>query len=155
MKLCMNAQLCPNLWDPMDCSPPGSCVHGVFLAEVSCHFHLQGIFLTRGWTQVSCIGRRILLPLSHGESPTMKPRAAIFLSPIQLQILCWDWQRKKKNPHKLPISGIEQRVLIQPLGHQKDNKRTLQTTLHTSVWQLKWKWPITWKRNYLNSSNMK
>ena len=27
------AQSCPTLRDPMDCSPPGSSVHGVFQAE--------------------------------------------------------------------------------------------------------------------------
>ena len=28
------AQSCPTLSDPMDCSPPGSSVHGIFQAEV-------------------------------------------------------------------------------------------------------------------------
>ena len=28
------AQLCPTLSDPMDCSPPGSYVHGIFQARV-------------------------------------------------------------------------------------------------------------------------
>ena len=28
------AQLCPTLSDPMDCSPPGSSIHGIFLARV-------------------------------------------------------------------------------------------------------------------------
>ena len=28
------AQLCPTLNDPMDCSPPGSSVHGIFQARV-------------------------------------------------------------------------------------------------------------------------
>ena len=28
------AQLCPTLRDPMDCSPPGSSVHGIFQAKV-------------------------------------------------------------------------------------------------------------------------
>ena len=28
------AQSCPNLCDPMDCSPPGSSVHGVLLARI-------------------------------------------------------------------------------------------------------------------------
>ena len=28
------AQSCPTLSDPMDCSPPGSCVHGIFQARV-------------------------------------------------------------------------------------------------------------------------
>ena len=43
--------LCPTLNDPMDCSPPGSSVHGDSLGkntEVGCHARLQGIFLTQG-----------------------------------------------------------------------------------------------------------
>ena len=28
------AQLCPTLRDPMDCSPPGSSIHGIFQAKV-------------------------------------------------------------------------------------------------------------------------
>ena len=28
------AQSCPTLWDPMDCSPPGSSIHGIFQARV-------------------------------------------------------------------------------------------------------------------------
>ena len=28
------AQLCPTLGNPMDCSPPGSSVHGIFQARV-------------------------------------------------------------------------------------------------------------------------
>ena len=38
------------LCDPMDCSPPGSSVHGIFQARIpesGCHFLLQGIFLTQ------------------------------------------------------------------------------------------------------------
>ena len=39
--------------DPMDCSAPGSFLHGTSQArilEVSCHFLLQGIFPTQGLT---------------------------------------------------------------------------------------------------------
>ena len=28
------AQLCPTVSDPMDCSPPGSSIHGIFQARV-------------------------------------------------------------------------------------------------------------------------
>ena len=28
------AQLCPTLYDPVDCSPPGSSVHGILLARI-------------------------------------------------------------------------------------------------------------------------
>ena len=44
-------QLCPTLCDPMDCSPPGSSVHGISQARilewVAISF-LQGIFPTQG-----------------------------------------------------------------------------------------------------------
>jgi len=38
----------------VDCSPPGSSVHGIFQARVLgrggvCHFLLKGIFLAQGW----------------------------------------------------------------------------------------------------------
>ena len=39
------AQLCPTLSDPVDCSPPGSSVHGIPQARITgagCHFLLQG-----------------------------------------------------------------------------------------------------------------
>ena len=46
------AQSWPTLCDPMDCSLPGSSVHGIFQARilewVGCHFLLQGIFPTPG-----------------------------------------------------------------------------------------------------------
>ena len=43
-------QSCPTLWDLMDCSLPGSSIHGIFQARtgVGCHFLLQGIFPTQG-----------------------------------------------------------------------------------------------------------
>jgi len=28
------AQLCPTLQDPMDCTPPGSSIHGIYQARV-------------------------------------------------------------------------------------------------------------------------
>ena len=31
---CSVDQLCPTLCDPMDCSPPGSCVHEIFVARI-------------------------------------------------------------------------------------------------------------------------
>ena len=49
--LCLAAQSCLTLCGPMDCSPPGSSVHGDFPGEntgVGCHALLQGIFPTQG-----------------------------------------------------------------------------------------------------------
>ena len=50
--LCLVAQSCPTLCNPMDCSPPGSSVHGDSPGRntgVGCHALLQGIFPTQGW----------------------------------------------------------------------------------------------------------
>ena len=55
------AQLCPTLCDPMDCSPPGSSVHGISQAKI---LEWVAIPFSRGssWpsdqTQVSCIESR-------------------------------------------------------------------------------------------------
>ena len=32
--LCLVTQSCPTLCDPVDCSPPGSCVHGILQARI-------------------------------------------------------------------------------------------------------------------------
>ena len=51
---CMHAQSlqsCPTLCNPMDCSPPGSSVHGISPGKntgVGCYVLLQRIFLTQG-----------------------------------------------------------------------------------------------------------
>ena len=49
--LCLIAQSCPTLCTPMDCSPPGSCVHGDSPGKntgAGCHALLQGIFPAQG-----------------------------------------------------------------------------------------------------------
>ena len=49
--MCLVTQACLTLWDPMDCSPPGSAVHGDSPGKntgVGCHALLQGIFPTQG-----------------------------------------------------------------------------------------------------------
>ena len=56
------AQSCPILWDPMDCSPPGSSIHGIFQARllewIAISFS-RGSSQPRDQTQVShIVGRR-------------------------------------------------------------------------------------------------
>ena len=51
MKMKVLVAQCPPLCDPMDCSPPGSSVHGILQArrlEVGSHSLLQRILLTQG-----------------------------------------------------------------------------------------------------------
>ena len=48
--LCLVAQLCPILYNPMDCTLPGFSIHGDSPsknARMGCHALLQGIFLTQ------------------------------------------------------------------------------------------------------------
>ena len=61
---CSDAQLCLTLCDPMDCSPPGSSVHGILQARI---LEWVAISFSRGsaqpkdWTSgIFCIGRWIL-----------------------------------------------------------------------------------------------
>ena len=71
--LCLIAQSCPTLCDPMDCTPPGSSVHGDSPGKhtgVDDHALLQGIFPTQGLNPGLPHCRQILYCLSHQGSPT-------------------------------------------------------------------------------------
>ena len=70
--LCLVAQLCPTLCDPVDCSLPGSSVHGDSPGKntrVGCHALLQGSFPTQGSNSGLLHCRWILYHLSHQGSP--------------------------------------------------------------------------------------
>ena len=63
-------QSCPTLWDPVDCSPPCSSVHGIFQARVlewGAISFSRGSSWPRDWTQVSSIVSKALYRLSHQE----------------------------------------------------------------------------------------
>ena len=56
--VCLVAQLCPILCDPMDYTPPGSSVHGILQARILEWVAMppsRGSFQPRDQTQVSCI----------------------------------------------------------------------------------------------------
>ena len=68
------SQLCLTLCSPVDCSLPGSSIHGIFQARilewvaiigVGCHFLLQGIFPTQGSNPGLLHCRQTLYHLSH------------------------------------------------------------------------------------------
>ena len=79
--LCLVAQLCLTLYDPMEYSPPGSSVYGDSLgknAGVGCHAVLQ-IFPTQGLNPGLPRCRQILYQLSHQRSPKGSYFEYIFL----------------------------------------------------------------------------
>ena len=66
--MCLVAQLCPVLCDPMDCNPPDSSVHGDSPGKntgVGCHTLLQGSSQPRNWTQSPALQ----VDSSHQGSP--------------------------------------------------------------------------------------
>ena len=74
------AQSCLALCDPMDCSPPGSSVHGISQSTVleCCHFLLQGIFPTQGSNPSLLHWQRDSLSLHHLESLTSLPIPRVY-----------------------------------------------------------------------------
>ena len=63
---------CLTLRDPMDCSSPGSSIHGDSLGKnsgMACHALLQGIIPTEGSNPVLSHCRQNLDRLSHQGSP--------------------------------------------------------------------------------------
>ena len=61
----------PTLCKPLDSSPPGSSVHGIFSgkdAGVDCHFLFEGIFPTQGWNPY------LLCPALQADSLPAEPR---------------------------------------------------------------------------------
>ena len=91
---CLVPKLCPTLCDAKDCRPPGSSVHVISQART---LESVAISFSRGssWpgtgTWVSCIGRQILLPLSHQESPMnwyMWHKILHFFPLIKIIVMC-------------------------------------------------------------------
>ena len=60
--------------DPIDCSPPGSSVHGDSPGKktgVGCCVLLQGIFLTQDWTRVSYTAGRFFTIWARRQAPRL------------------------------------------------------------------------------------
>ena len=63
-------QLCPTLRDPMDCSPPGSSVHGILQArtlEWTAMPSSRGSFQPRDQTCISCVAGEFFTDESPGK----------------------------------------------------------------------------------------
>ena len=77
---CVHAELCPTLCAPMDCSLPGSSIHGIFQAlilEWVAFSFSRGSSWPRDWTQVSRIASRFF--------PFWATRGSVF---VNLYLLC-------------------------------------------------------------------
>ena len=95
MKSLSRVQLC----SPMDCSPPGSSIHGILQARVlewvAISFS-RGSSWPRDWTWVSSIAGRCFYHLSHQGSPKRRLRAKeLTLSNCAVEDLIVPWTAKK------------------------------------------------------------
>ena len=106
--MCLVAQLCPTLCDPINCSLPGSSVHGIFQARI-----LEWVAIPlpkrssqhRDWTQVSCITSRFFTVWATREAPFHVIFPNIFLkSPSQLMGQTWP----RLSVSSAPPTGIRQ-----------------------------------------------
>ena len=100
LNLFLVTQSCPTLCDPMDCSPPGSSVHGDSPGKntrVGCHAFLQGIFPTQGSNPGLLHYRRILYHLSHQGlsflffSSVPLPKGLFYYLSLQKANSCFCW----------------------------------------------------------------
>ena len=105
------AQLCPALCDPMDCSPPGSSVHGILQARI---LEWVAISFSRGssWprdrTQVSRTAGRHFYLWATREAPNHLKAEYQRTDAFKL----WDWRRFKS-----PLDCKEIKP-INPKGNQ-------------------------------------
>ena len=135
---CSVTQLCPTVCDPMDCSPPGSSVHGDSPGKntgMGCHFLLQGIFPTQGsnpgllrllrWQVDS-------LPLSRLGSPSFWTS---HMSNFQHLL---DHRKSKRIPekHLLLLYWLHQNLWL--CGSQ-------ETGRFWKRWEYQTTWPASWE----------
>ena len=105
--LCLVAQSCLTFCHPIDCSPPGSSIHGDSPGKntgVGCHALFQGIFPSQGSNPGLPHCRRILYCLSHQELIHLLVTclASNYWEPA-VQYVCAQWYQTLCNP-TVPLS---------------------------------------------------
>ena len=109
--VCVHAQLlqsCPTLWDPRDCSPPGSSVRGILRARILEWVAIssyRGSSRPRALTRifcVSCIGRQILY---HCATFTAEGLSIILVWGTNIPSSHVPWQKNKNQKKLLPSLG--------------------------------------------------
>ena len=122
---CSVVQSWPTLCDPMDCSPPGSSVHGISearITRVGCHLLLQGIFptLESNWHLLYLLHWQTdSLPLAPPAEKAMAPHSST---------LAW------KIPWAEEPGGLQSMGSLR-VGHDSATSLSLFTFMH---WRRKW-----------------
>ena len=98
-------QLCPTLCNPMDCSLPGSSVHGESPGEntgVGCHALLQGMFPIQG-------SNLCLLCLLHWQAGSLPlaPQGSLSYYAVMITVLGKPTCQVEKPPHHEGCVGLD------------------------------------------------
>ena len=106
------AQLCPTLCDPIDCSPPGSSVHGILQAGtlewVAIPFSRISSW-PRNWTPVSYIAGRFFTIWTTREALNTYYPLSFPLIVVKLLSLVWLFcEPMDYSPPSSPVHGISQ-----------------------------------------------
>ena len=78
---CFSCLAMSNSCDPIGCSWPSSCIHGISPGKnpgMGCHFLLQGIFQTQGLNRCQLYCKWILYHLATREAPGRQTPALMF-----------------------------------------------------------------------------
>ena len=126
--ICVCAKLlhsCPTFYHPMDCSPPGSSVHGIFqgriLEWVAMPFSRKSS-LPRDWTWVFCIAGRFFALSHQGRSFIILHHVKKFRLPLKVK----EWL---PTPIFLPGEFCGQRSLedCHPWGGKESDRTNIFT----------------------------
>ena len=138
----LGPQSCPNLCDPMDCSPPDSSVHVILqpTSSVGSLFLPQSIFLTGVLNLGLLHCRQILCPLNHQGSCTDVSAESQRIDALTL----WCWRRllrvprttmrpnqsvlKETNP-EFSLERLMLKLKLQYFGHLMQTANSLENTL--------------------------
>ena len=144
-RACMSAQLCLTLRALMDCSPPGSSIHGILQARIP---EWVAVSFSRGSSQprdrtrvscVSCIGRQILYHWATWESPNWATQSFLFFCFFNFL----NWYAHKIHTLGLPrwLSVKESTCQAGDAGSTPGSGSSLEKEMatHSSiVWEIPW-----------------
>ena len=138
-----------NTCNPMDCSPPGSSIHGIFQAiilERATISHSGGSSRPKDWTHIyfiSCLGRLIIYPPPGKSSIYHIVNIIVYLvitfcKWVQLYLTChgmWQWilNGKVNKYYILWLLGTQDICLSRPAYIFSSTRRRLHCTSFTRL----------------------
>ena len=148
------AQSCPTLCDPMDGSPPGSSIHGIFQAWipewVAISFS-RGSSWPRYWTWVSLIvGRCFTVQALKSRNITLQTKVRLVKAMVFPVVMygCENWTVKKAERWRIDAFELWcWRRLLRVLGQQGE---PTSPSWRKSVLNIHWKdWCWNWNSSIL------